>query len=94
MVSWQNFGPNATTYIIPSVVYDVLHKATCHGLSAAFGKLGAILGAQVFVYLQGAYCVGGSCSTNSPSHQVDAGVMVRVASIHIPFLLCFDVLIL
>ena len=37
---FQNFGANATTYIIPSVVYSASHKTTCHGISAAAGKLG------------------------------------------------------
>ncbi len=44
---FQNFGANPTTYIIPSVVFSTAHRATCHGISAAAGKLGALLGAQV-----------------------------------------------
>jgi len=44
---FQNFGANPTTYIIPSVVFPTAHRATCHGISAAAGKLGALLGAQV-----------------------------------------------
>jgi hypothetical protein len=44
---FQNFGANPTTYIIPSVVYSTAHRATCHGVSAAAGKLGALIGAQV-----------------------------------------------
>lgn len=43
----QNFGANATTYIIPSLLFPMEHRATCHGISAAAGKLGALLGAQV-----------------------------------------------
>ncbi|BCR83242.1 phosphate transporter [Aspergillus chevalieri] len=42
-----NFGPNATTYIIPAEVFPTRYRATCHGISAAFGKLGSIL-VQVF----------------------------------------------
>ena len=34
---FQNFGPNTTTYIIPSVVFKKEQKATCHGISAAAG---------------------------------------------------------
>lgn len=48
----QNFGANATTYIVPAVVFPSQQKGTCHGISAAAGKLGAILGALSFVYLQ------------------------------------------
>ncbi|EAW10388.1 phosphate transporter [Aspergillus clavatus NRRL 1] len=42
-----NFGPNATTYIIPAEVFPTRYRATCHGISAAAGKLGSIL-VQVF----------------------------------------------
>ena len=43
----QNFGPNTTTYILPSLLFPTKHRASCHGISAAMGKLGALLGAQV-----------------------------------------------
>jgi PHS family inorganic phosphate transporter-like MFS transporter len=43
----QNFGPNTTTYIVPSLLFSASHRGTCHGISAAAGKLGAVLGAQV-----------------------------------------------
>ncbi|EAW25205.1 phosphate transporter [Aspergillus fischeri NRRL 181] len=42
-----NFGPNATTYIIPAEVFPTRYRATCHGISAGAGKLGSIL-VQVF----------------------------------------------
>ena len=45
---FQNFGPNCTTFIIPSEIYPASVRATCHGLSAAFGKIGAIVGAAGF----------------------------------------------
>jgi PHS family inorganic phosphate transporter-like MFS transporter len=45
---FQNFGPNCTTFIIPSEIYPTSVRATCHGLSAAFGKVGAIVGAAGF----------------------------------------------
>ncbi|KAL4803064.1 major facilitator superfamily domain-containing protein [Aspergillus unguis] len=38
-----NFGPNATTYIIPAEIFPTRYRATCHGISAAAGKLGSIL---------------------------------------------------
>lgn len=53
-----NFGPNATTYIIPAELFPTRYRATCHGLSAGAGKLGSIL-VQIF----GAYYRTGS---NSP----------------------------
>lgn len=42
-----NFGPNSTTYIIPAELFPTRYRATCHGISAAAGKLGSIL-VQVF----------------------------------------------
>lgn len=45
---FTNFGPNTTTFIIPSEIYPASVRATCHGLSAAFGKLGAIVGSAGF----------------------------------------------
>ncbi|KKK12037.1 hypothetical protein ARAM_000989 [Aspergillus rambellii] len=43
-----NFGPNTTTYIIPAEVFPTRFRCTCHGLSAAFGKLGSVI-AQCFL---------------------------------------------
>ncbi|OJJ40840.1 hypothetical protein ASPWEDRAFT_34314 [Aspergillus wentii DTO 134E9] len=42
-----NFGPNATTYMIPAEVFPTRYRATCHGISAAAGKLGSVL-VQIF----------------------------------------------
>lgn len=40
-----NFGPNATTFLIPSEVFPTSIRAKGHGLSAAIGKVGAFVGA-------------------------------------------------
>lgn len=40
-----NFGPNATTFLIPSEIYPTRIRARAHGLSAAIGKAGAFIGA-------------------------------------------------
>ncbi|KAJ5724704.1 hypothetical protein N7493_006432 [Penicillium malachiteum] len=42
-----NFGPNATTYMIPAEIFPTRYRATCYGLSAGAGKLGSIL-VQIF----------------------------------------------
>ena len=42
-----NFGPNATTYILPAELFPTRYRASCHGISAATGKLGALL-VQIF----------------------------------------------
>jgi PHS family inorganic phosphate transporter-like MFS transporter len=43
---FQNFGPNTTTFIVPGEVFPTRYRSTAHGLSAAAGKLGAVV-AQV-----------------------------------------------
>ncbi|KAI9773270.1 MAG: hypothetical protein M1839_002182 [Geoglossum umbratile] len=43
-----NLGPNTTTFMIPAEVFPTQYRGTCHGLSAAAGKVGSIL-AQIFL---------------------------------------------
>jgi MFS transporter, PHS family, inorganic phosphate transporter len=43
-----NLGPNTTTFIIPAEIYPTRYRCTCHGFSAAAGKLGSIIG-QIFL---------------------------------------------
>jgi Sugar (and other) transporter len=43
-----NLGPNTTTFIIPTEIFPSRYRCTCHGLSAAAGKLRSIIG-QVFI---------------------------------------------
>ncbi|KAK6200022.1 inorganic phosphate transporter [Scheffersomyces amazonensis] len=40
---FQNFGPNSTTFIIPGEIYPTRYRSTAHGISAASGKVGAII---------------------------------------------------
>ncbi|KAJ4325491.1 hypothetical protein N0V94_000634 [Neodidymelliopsis sp. IMI 364377] len=42
-----NFGPNATTFIVPAEIFPTRMRSTGHGFSAAMGKLGAVF-AQIF----------------------------------------------
>ncbi|MED6225909.1 Low affinity inorganic phosphate transporter 8 [Stylosanthes scabra] len=42
---FANFGPNSTTFIVPAELFPARFRSTCHGLSAAAGKSGAIIGA-------------------------------------------------
>lgn len=46
-----NFGPNTTTYVIPSEVYPTRYRTTGAGISAAGGKLGAAVGTFGFNYM-------------------------------------------
>lgn len=38
-----NFGPNATTFIVPGECFPTRYRSTSHGISAASGKLGSII---------------------------------------------------
>jgi PHS family inorganic phosphate transporter-like MFS transporter len=38
-----NFGPNATTFIVPGECFPTRYRSTSHGFSAASGKIGAII---------------------------------------------------
>ena len=40
-----NFGPNSTSFLIPSEIYPTNIRASGHGISAAVGKVGAFIGA-------------------------------------------------
>ncbi|TAQ86363.1 hypothetical protein B7494_g5313 [Chlorociboria aeruginascens] len=61
-----NFGPNATTFIIPGEVFPTRYRSTGHGLSAACGKIGAIISQVIAQPLlsKGAApgCTGNACS--------------------------------
>jgi len=50
---FQNFGPNTTTFIVPGEIFPTRYRSTAHGISAASGKLGAILSQIVFSVLKG-----------------------------------------
>jgi PHS family inorganic phosphate transporter-like MFS transporter len=43
-----NFGPNATTFIVPGEAFPTRYRSTSHGLSAASGKVGAVIAQCVF----------------------------------------------
>lgn len=46
-----NFGPNATTFIVPAEIFPARLRSTCHGISAASGKAGAMVGSFGFAAL-------------------------------------------
>ncbi|PON53331.1 Major facilitator, sugar transporter-like [Parasponia andersonii] len=47
---FANFGPNATTFIVPVEIFPARLRSTCHGISTAAGKAGAIVRAFGFLY--------------------------------------------
>uniref|UniRef100_A0A3Q7GW18 Major facilitator superfamily (MFS) profile domain-containing protein n=1 Tax=Solanum lycopersicum TaxID=4081 RepID=A0A3Q7GW18_SOLLC len=42
---FANFGPNSTTFVLPAELFPTRVRSTCHALSAASGKAGAMISA-------------------------------------------------
>ncbi|KAI4336679.1 hypothetical protein L6164_015175 [Bauhinia variegata] len=47
---FANFGPNTTTFIVPAELFPARFRSTCHGISGAAGKIGAIIGSVGFLW--------------------------------------------
>ncbi|KAF9234629.1 major facilitator superfamily domain-containing protein [Melanogaster broomeanus] len=48
---FQNFGPNTTTFVVPGEAFPTRYRSTAHGISAASGKLGAVVAQLGFTQL-------------------------------------------
>jgi len=47
---FSNYGPNTTTFILPSLTFSPGCRSTLNGICAACGKMGAFAGATLFVH--------------------------------------------
>jgi PHS family inorganic phosphate transporter-like MFS transporter len=45
---FANYGPNVTTYLLPSMTFSKGCRSTLNGVCAACGKMGALIGTMVF----------------------------------------------
>ena len=52
---FANFGPNSTTFILPSETFPIEVRASLNGFSAACGKTGAAIGTAIFPTLNDNY---------------------------------------
>lgn len=52
-----NWGPNTTTFVVPGECFPTRYRSTAHGISAASGKVGAIVAQVGFGLLKD---IGGS----------------------------------
>lgn len=59
---FENFGPNTTTFVIPGEIFPTRYRSTAHGMSAASGKVGAIIAQTTLGTL-----IGHNCPASSPS---------------------------
>ena len=48
---FNQFGPNAVSFLVAAEVYPTPIRATAHGFSAACGKMGALLAAVLYNYI-------------------------------------------
>ena len=48
-------GANTLTFIIPAEIFPTCYRATCHGISAATGKLGSILAVLIVYGINSSY---------------------------------------
>jgi PHS family inorganic phosphate transporter-like MFS transporter len=53
-----NAGPNTTVFVLPAEYYPPQVRATCHGLSAAVGRLGGAAATYAFPHLREAIGLG------------------------------------
>jgi MFS family permease len=45
-------GPNATTFLIPAEIFPTEQRTLCHGICAAAGKVGALIAAILFHFVE------------------------------------------
>ncbi|KKA24496.1 MFS phosphate transporter [Rasamsonia emersonii CBS 393.64] len=48
---FNQFGPNSVTFLVAAEVFPAPIRATAHGISAAAGKLGALMAAILYAYI-------------------------------------------
>lgn len=49
---FNQFGPNCVTFLVAAEVFPTPIRATAHGLSAAIGKLGALMASVLYNYIR------------------------------------------
>lgn len=84
---FANFGPNSTTFLMPSEAFPTRARSTAHGLSAASGKIGATAGSFGLLGLFYGYCQSSRDPTGAPNctvsgalqSEIDAGVVAVMA---------------
>ena len=72
---FSNFGPNTSTFVMPTEMFPTPIRSTCHGFSAAMGKAGAAIGSfgfsiwvenPSFGYAGAFYTFAGICLVSIP----------------------------
>ncbi|RYP72693.1 hypothetical protein DL771_004029 [Monosporascus sp. 5C6A] len=81
-----NFGPNMTTFAVPGEAFPTRYRSTSHGISAASGKIGSIIGQSAISTLRSR-----GATPDNPNRWVD-----HVLEIYALFMLlgCFTTLLI
>lgn len=60
---WGQFGPNATTWLLPAETIPTEARSMCHGFAAAVGKAGALVAGVIFnlVSDRDKFWISGAC---------------------------------
>ncbi|KAJ0099131.1 hypothetical protein Patl1_20303 [Pistacia atlantica] len=78
---FANFGPNSTTFVLPAELFPTRLRSTCHALSAASGKAGAMVAA---FWVQ-------SYTLEGHTHQIRKAMMILAFTNMLGF--CFSFLV-
>ncbi|KAI9814301.1 MAG: Inorganic phosphate transporter pho84 [Thelocarpon impressellum] len=82
-----NFGPNATTFIVPGECFPTRYRSTSHGLSAAAGKVGAIVAQAVIGPLKGRGAPKGSSASPWLNHVMEIFALFMFLGLFTTFLI-------
>jgi len=64
---FANWGPNTTTFVLPSEAFPTRARSTAHGISAAMGKLGATAGSFGLLAHWYSFCTSSRDSQGAPN---------------------------
>jgi uncharacterized membrane protein YccC len=67
------FGPNTTTFVLPSELFPLQARTTGHGIAAGIGKLGAFIGVFLVPTLQSSIGLRGMLIVAAGSAVAGAG---------------------
>ncbi|KAL8927064.1 MAG: hypothetical protein Q9208_002610 [Pyrenodesmia sp. 3 TL-2023] len=82
-----NFGPNATTFIVPGECFPTRYRSTSHGISAASGKMGAIIAQVVFGPLRQRGAPPGSDESPWLNHVMEIFALFMLCGLFTTFLI-------
>ncbi|KAK7757827.1 hypothetical protein SLS62_000205 [Diatrype stigma] len=68
-----NFGANTLTFLLPAEIFPTCYRATCHGVSAAAGKVGSLIAVLAVYGINNARYRDDGASSESPSPETRRG---------------------